>query len=50
MTSLAHDLVMLRIPFDSLAFWRNDDPYYRLWLEGLVDRVAETTRKQNKKS
>jgi hypothetical protein len=48
MTLLAHDLVMLRIPFDSRRLWAGVDPHYELWLQGLADRVAETNRRMNR--
>lgn len=50
MTQLAHDCVLLGIPFDPIWLYEKDDPNYELWLWGLIERVAETKREQAEKA
>jgi hypothetical protein len=49
-TQLAHDAVMLRIPFSVDRLYDGDDPNYATWLGALVERVSATRRAENRKA
>lgn len=50
MTQLAHDLALLRIPFDSWRLFDGGDPNYELWLHMVIGRVNTTNRINNEKA
>jgi hypothetical protein len=39
---VAHDLVILGVPFDSWRLFNDGEGTYRLWLEATAEHVRET--------
>jgi hypothetical protein len=48
-TQLAHDAVMLGIPFSAEMLFSGEDPNYVTWIGVLVERVSSTKRAQHRK-
>lgn len=45
MTTLAHNAAVLEVPVDTALLF-SGDAYYSLWIDQVVDRVADTRRRE----